>query len=92
MDAEGILWVACYASDEIWKVEPDGQKILVASDPWSWKLSGPAALAFGGPENADLYVCNASRTHVSRLRVGCKGLAPINRRRARKFRPRPAPL
>jgi len=91
-DAEGSVYAACYASDEIWKAHPDGGLSLIAADPWSWRLSGPSALAFGGPDNAGLYVCNSGKAHVSRLRPGSKGPAPVGLSAAKKLRLRPSPL
>src|SRR5258708_3053026 len=39
LDAEGNLYVCCYASDEIWRIDPAGEKTLFAWDRWAIRLS-----------------------------------------------------
>lgn len=92
LDAEGGLLVSCFASDEIWRIGADGQKELVASDEWSLRLSSPTTLAYGGPELADIYVCNLARPQIARARLPHKGQPVANQRSRRVVRPRPAPL
>ena len=92
LDAEGGLYVSCFASDEIWRINPSGEKTLIAYDEWSVRLSSPTCLAFGGAEFDQLYVCNLARPHIARARVGRKGQPMPNQRVRPATKPRPAPL
>lgn len=80
LDEDGNLYVACYASDEIWKVSRSGEKTLLAWDHHAIQLSRPTNLAWGG-ENADwLYVANLGRTTITRAHLpGVRGQRLANR-------------
>jgi gluconolactonase len=78
LDAEGNLYVCCYASDEIWRISPARAKALFAWDPWAILLGSPTNMAFGGENCDELYVANLARTTITRARVGCRGLPLAN--------------
>jgi gluconolactonase len=78
LDAEGNLYVCCYASDEIWRISPARAKALFAWDPWAILLGSPTNMAFGGENFDELYVANLARTTITRARVGCRGLPLAN--------------
>ena len=80
LDAEGNLHVCCYASDEIWRINPAREKTLFAWDPWAIRLGSPTNMAFGGPNMDELYVANLARTTITRARVGRRGQALVNQR------------
>lgn len=70
LDTAGNLYVSCYASDEIHRLTPAGERTLVAHDPFAILLSRPTKIAFDGDA---LYVPNFGRTTVTRAnwrRVG----------------------
>ncbi|MBI1898146.1 MAG: SMP-30/gluconolactonase/LRE family protein [Acidobacteria bacterium] len=69
-DADGNLYVACYASDEIWRIATGGERTLVAHDPDAILLSRPTNIAFGG---GFMYVANLGRQTVTRARIGRAG-------------------
>lgn len=72
LDAAGNLYVCCYASDEIWRVHPSGEKELFAWDPWAVLLGSPTNMAFGGKNFDELYVANLARTTITRVKMdGC---------------------
>jgi gluconolactonase len=73
LDANGNLYVGCYASDEIWRISPDGQKTLLAHDRWGILLGQPTNLAFGGPNFDEIYVANLSRSTITRAKFGIRG-------------------
>lgn len=87
LDAEGNLYASCYASDEVWKIKPNGEKTLFAWDPWAIHLGSPTNMAFGGENFDELYFANLARWHVTRVKVEVKGQplanqnAPIKKRR-----------
>jgi gluconolactonase len=83
LDAEGNLYVCCYASDEIWRISPKREKTLFAWDPWAILLGSPTNMAFGGEDLDELYFANLARTTVTRAKVNRKGqpLANQNQRR-----------
>ena len=73
LDAEGNLYVCCYASDEIWRIGLDRQKTLVAHDRWGIRLGRPTNLAFGGQNFDEIYVANLSRYTITRAKLGIRG-------------------
>jgi gluconolactonase len=89
LDADGNLYVCCYASDEIWRVSPGGQKSLFAWDPWAILLGSPTNMAFGGPQFDELYVANLARTTITRAKVGLKGQPLPNQKVAQASSPAP---
>ena len=78
LDADGNLYVCCYASDEIWRIDRDGQKTLLAHDRWAIRLGRPTNLAFGGKNFDEIYVANLGRytiTAQARTSAGHRRLA-----------------
>jgi gluconolactonase len=74
LDEAGNLYVACYASDEIWRVSPSGHKSLLAWDHHAILLGRPTNLAWGGEDFDMLYVANLGRYTVTRTRLpGVRG-------------------
>jgi gluconolactonase len=80
LDAEGNLYVCCYASDEIWRISLMRQKTLFAWDRWAIKLGSPTNMAFGGKDFDELFVANLARTTITRAKVGRKGQPLVNQR------------
>jgi gluconolactonase len=78
LDAQGNLYVCCYASDEIWRISPAREKTLFAWDPWAIRLGSPTNMAFGGQNMDELYVANLARTTITRARVGRRGQSLAN--------------
>jgi gluconolactonase len=73
LDASGNLYVACYASDNIYCVTPEQELRLLAYDPEGTRIARPTNLAFGGPQFDDLYVANLGRWHIGRVHLGIPG-------------------
>jgi gluconolactonase len=69
LDEAGNLYVACYASDEVWRASPTGERRLMAWDHHAILLGRPTNLAWGGEERDVLYVANLGRYTVTRARV-----------------------
>jgi gluconolactonase len=82
LGADGAVYVACYASDEIYRIEPSGRKHLLAHDRHGILLGGPTNLAFGGPRFDKIFVANLSRQAVTRARIGRRGQPLENQRRS----------
>ena len=80
LDAEGNLYVCCYASDEIWRISPGRERTLFAWDRWAILLGSPTNMAFGGENFDELYVANLARTTITRARVGRKGQPLANQK------------
>jgi gluconolactonase len=80
LDAAGNLYVCCYASDEIWRLNTDGQKTLVAHDRWGILLGRPTNLAFGGNNFDEIYVANLGRFTITRAKLGVPGQPLANHR------------
>ena len=92
LDAEGNVYVCCYASDEIWRISPTREKTLFAWDRWAIHLGSPTNMAFGGENFDELYCANLARTTVTRVKTGRKGQPLVNQRSGKKLKPRPMPL
>jgi gluconolactonase len=69
LDNGGNLYVACYASDEIWRVTPSRAKMLLAWDHHAILLGRPTNLAWGGANLDMLYVANLGRTTITRTHL-----------------------
>ncbi|MGI8906449.1 MAG: SMP-30/gluconolactonase/LRE family protein [Candidatus Sumerlaeaceae bacterium] len=80
LDTEDNLYISCYASDEIFRVTPGGDKFLFAHDPWAILLGAPTNMAFGGPDMDWIYVANLARTTITRAHVGRRGQQLVNQR------------
>ncbi len=80
LDADGNLYVCCYASDEIWRISPSRQKTLFAWDRWAILLGSPTNMAFGGKDFDELYVANLARTTITRAKAGRKGMPLANQK------------
>ncbi len=77
LDSEGNLYASCYASDDIYRITADGEKMLFAWDRWAVLLSRPTNMAFRGEY---LYVANLGRTTITRARIGRTGKPLANER------------
>jgi gluconolactonase len=73
LDAAGNLYVCCYASDEIWRIDRDRQKTLLAHDRWAIRLGRPTNLAFGGSNFDAIYVANLGRYTITRAEIEARG-------------------
>jgi gluconolactonase len=80
LDADGNLYVCCYASDEIWRVGIDRSKTLLAHDRWGIKLGRPTNLAFGGKDFDAIFVANLARFTITRAKIGVRGQPLVNMR------------
>jgi gluconolactonase len=80
LDAGGNLYVTCYASHNVYRVTPDRNVSLFASDPEGTMLASPTNAAFGGANFDEMYFANLSRWHICRTRVGIRGQRLANQR------------
>jgi gluconolactonase len=81
LDEAGNLYVACYASDDIWRISPSRERIQLAWDHHAILLSRPTNLAWGGIALDVLYVANLGRTTITRAQLdGVRGQRLANQR------------
>ncbi|MGH9529358.1 MAG: SMP-30/gluconolactonase/LRE family protein [Terriglobales bacterium] len=73
LDANGNLYVTCYASHNIYRVAPKGKVSLFAADVQGTMIASPTNAAFGGPGFDEIYFANLSRWHICRVRAGIEG-------------------
>lgn len=73
LDAEQNLYATCYASDEIYRISPTGEKRLLAHDRYGLLIGGPTNLAFGGENFDEAFIANLSRYTIVRFRAGRRG-------------------
>ncbi len=69
IDEANNLYVACYASDEIWKISPTGNRVRLGWDYHAIVVSRPTNLAWGGAQRDMLYVANLGRDSISRAHL-----------------------
>ncbi|MCA1650517.1 MAG: SMP-30/gluconolactonase/LRE family protein, partial [Acidobacteria bacterium] len=81
LDGRGHLYAACYASDEIYRLDLSGRKRLLAFDRQAIRLGGPTNMAFGGQDFDELFVANLARQAITRVRVRRPGQPLANQRR-----------
>jgi len=79
LDAAQNLYVTCYASDDIHRITPAGQREQVAHDRWAIKISRPTNLAF---HDGWMYVANLGRQTIARARIDFAGQPLANLRRS----------
>ena len=72
-DAEGNLYVGCYAPNCIYKVTPEKEVSLLIDDWEAHTLSNPTNLAFGGKDFNELYTANLGRWHISKINIDTRG-------------------
>jgi gluconolactonase len=72
-DTQGNLYIACYASDDIYRISPSREKKLFAYDPLAMRLGRPTNMAFGGKDFDEMYVANLGNYRVTRAPVGRQG-------------------
>jgi gluconolactonase len=74
LDEASNLYVACYASDEIWRIAPSGEKTLLGWDHFGIVLGRPTNLAWGDADRDMMYIANLGRTTISRVHLpGVRG-------------------
>jgi gluconolactonase len=73
-DAEGNLYVSCYAPNRIYKIAPNRSVITLIDDWEAHTLSNPTNIAFGGANFDELFVANIGRWHIAKIALGVKGL------------------
>jgi len=73
-DTEGGLWVAAFAGDAIYRVEPSGSVTTIAYDDRAITLNRPANVAFGGDNFDRLFIANLGANFISVLDAGVAGL------------------
>jgi sugar lactone lactonase YvrE len=73
-DAEGNLYVGCYAPSRIYKVNKKGEAEILVDDWEAHTISNPTNLAFGGKNFDELFIANIGRWHISKIHLGVKGL------------------
>lgn len=61
-DANGNIFVACFSDNMIYKITPDGKKIIFIKDA---KINGPIAMA--GDDNGNIYVSNYNSDNVIKI-------------------------
>ena len=79
LDAEGNLYATCYASDEIHRISPSGERAIMVYDHYGLTVGGPTNVAFGGKDFDELFVANLSRYTITRFPAGKKGQPLANR-------------
>ena len=80
LDAQGNLYVTCYATHNLYRVTPQREITLFAFDPLGTMLACPTNAAFGPDDSDVLYVANLARWHICRVHIGVRGQKLANQR------------
>ena len=73
LDAEGNLYIACYAPNKVFRFTVDGKLELAAEDWQSVVLSAPTNIAFGGEELKYAIFGSLGRWHLSMIEMPVAG-------------------
>lgn len=73
LDAEGNLYIACYAPNQVYRYTASGILQLAASDWQSVVLSAPTNIAFGGPDMKYAIFGSLGRWHLSMMEMPVAG-------------------
>jgi gluconolactonase len=77
LDAEGRLYIACYAPDRIYVCEPGGEPEILLDDWARMALNAPTNLAFAGPGLRQLAIAGLGGWAVTWVDAGTSG-QPLN--------------
>lgn len=72
-DSRGNLYVTTYASNCIYRVDPERNVVLLCRDVENLLLCQPTNCAFGGPNFDQLLVANLGRDHIALLDLKIQG-------------------
>ncbi len=72
-DEAGNLYIACYTPDVIYRLTPEGELAVVASDWQGTTLATPTNIAFCGPDRKTLVVASLSRWHLAKAEMPVAG-------------------
>lgn len=72
-DAEGALYIACYAPDVIYRLSADGQLERLVEDWERVTLASPTNIAFCGVGRRTLVVASLCRWHLSKAEMSVAG-------------------
>jgi gluconolactonase len=75
-DDHGILYIACYRPDRVYRLAPGGDLEVLADDPLGLKLNTPTNVAFVGAGLERLAIANVGEWHILVGDVGARG-APL---------------
>lgn len=70
LDAEGNMYVACFASNRIYKVHPSGDKEVLLEDPDGIFVSAPTNCFVGGARRNELYFTNLNSHFIGKVAIG----------------------
>lgn len=76
IDAEGALYVSCYAPSRIYRVTPNEEPEVFIDDWEAHTLGNPTNIAFAGENFDQLISANLGRWHLTRIDAGVRG-APL---------------
>lgn len=74
IDQQGNLLISCYAPNTIYCLDKKGLLTTLVHDWESHTICNPTNIAFGGPENRDLFIANLGRWHIAKLSLEIPGL------------------
>ena len=79
-DANGALYISCYAPNRIYQVNIDRECAIWIDDWEAHTLSNPTNIAFGGEHHDQLFSTNLGRWHITRIDIDVAGqLLPSHR-------------
>ncbi|MEQ9423514.1 MAG: SMP-30/gluconolactonase/LRE family protein [Cyclobacteriaceae bacterium] len=77
-DADGNLYVSCYAPNKIYKIASDRTASIFIDDWEAHTLSNPTNIAFGGDNLDQMFTANLGRWHITKIDAGIKGLPLVS--------------
>ncbi|MEZ4530954.1 MAG: SMP-30/gluconolactonase/LRE family protein [Thermomicrobiales bacterium] len=73
-DAEGTLYIACYAPSVVYRFGTDGVLDVLGYDWQNTQLAAPTNIAFTGPQRTTMVIGSLSRWHLTTIEMEIPGL------------------
>ena len=73
-DADGALYIACYAPSVIYRLSPRGSLDVLGYDWQNTQLAAPTNIAFTGPDRTTMIIGSLARWHLTRIFMEVPGL------------------
>lgn len=72
-DAEGTLYIACYAPSVVYRFDTDGALEVLGYDWQNTQLAAPTNIAFTGPQQTTMVIGSLSRWHLTTIEMEVPG-------------------
>jgi len=72
-DSAGVLYIACWRPDRVYRLHPDGSVDIFLDDPTAEYMNSPTNACFGGPDGRRLYLSGLCGWSITQIDVETPG-------------------